>query len=231
MSEEVKEEQQNEETPAVEQSNELSLSTVFGFKKGMSAIFNDKGERLTVTVLECKPWVVTQLKTQEKDGYQAVQLSYGAKKSKNSSKSENGHVKAAGAATGFQYSREVRGEVPEGCELGKMATISGVEAGQKVQVTAVSKGRGFSGVMKRHGFGGGPASHGSGFHRRPGSIGNCTFPGRVMPGRKMPGQYGSKNTTVRGIEVVGVNTDENVVLLKGSVPGPVNGLVKVSIKG
>jgi large subunit ribosomal protein L3 len=212
-------------------SNEVGLSSVYGFKKGMSAIYNDEGVRIPVTVLECKPWTVTQVKTKNKDGYDSVQISFGNKKAKNASKSENGHFKASGSQTGFQFSREVRGEAPEGCTAGQMASLAALEVGKKVQITANSKGRGFSGVMKRHGFGGGPASHGSGFHRRPGSIGNCTFPGRVMPGRKMPGQYGNKTATVKGVEVVGVNLEENVVLLKGAVPGPVNGLVKIATKG
>lgn len=217
-----------EETPA---SNGVALSQIYGFKKGMSAIFNDAGVRIPVTVMECTPWTVTQIKTKATDGYDSVQISFDAKKAKNASKSSNGHAKASGSQTGFRLSREVRGEAPEGCTPGKQVALTSLEVGKKVQITASSKGRGFSGVVKRHGFAGGPASHGSGFHRRPGSIGMCTFPGRVMAGKKMPGQYGNKNITVKGIEVVGINVEENVVLLKGAVPGPVNGLVKMATKG
>ena len=225
---------ENTDAPLAEESTEaaaLTLSSVYGFKKGMTATYNDAGERVPVTVMECKPWTVTQMKTQEKDGYEAVQISFGKKKSKNTSKSETGRAKASGSETGFQFSREVRQSAPEGCALGLLSSCDHIEVGKKVQITAKSKGRGFSGVMKRHGFGGGPASHGSGFHRRPGSMGNCTFPGRIMKGKKMPGQYGNKNITVKGVEVVAVNKDESIVLLKGAVPGPVNGLVQIAVKG
>ncbi len=218
----------SEEAAAPAPAPELKLGTVFGFKKGMTAIFKESGERVPVTVLECKPWVVAQLKTQEKDGYSAVQLGFGKKKQTRASKALVGHSKKTGAENGFQFLREVRTDVTEGCELGTEYSINTLEVGTKVKVTSTSKGRGFSGAMKRHGFAGGPASHGSGFHRRPGSIGMCTFPGRVMPGKKMPGQFGNKNITVRGVEVVAVNKDENIVLLKGSVPGAINGLVTIA---
>lgn len=235
MSEEKETTQENqEEVTSQEESTEtpeLKLNSIFGFKKGMTAIFNDSGERVPVTVLECKPWVVTQIKSAESDGYEAIQVSYGRNKDKNSNKASNGHSKKAGATTGFKFSREIRESIPEGLSLGQALSINSVSEGTKVKVTASSKGRGFSGAMKRHGFGGGPASHGSGFHRRPGSIGNCTFPGRVMPGKKMPGQYGAKNITVKGIKVVSVIPEENVVLLYGSVPGALNALVKVTVEG
>lgn len=225
---------ENNDAPLAEESKEVSapaLSSVYGFKKGMTAIYNDAGERVPVTVMECKPWTVTQVKTKDKDGYDSVQISFGNKKAKNTSKSEMGRSKASKSETGFRLSREVRQEAPEGCTPGSLVSLDNLVVGNKVQITAKSKGRGFSGVMKRHGFGGGPASHGSGFHRRPGSMGNCTFPGRIMKGKKMPGQYGNKNITVRGVEVVGINKDENIVLLKGAVPGPVNGLVQIAVKG
>lgn len=220
-----------EETVEAPTSNAVALPLVYGFKKGMSAVFNDAGVRVPVTVMKCSPWTVTQIKTKDNEGYDAVQISFGTKKAKNAAQSERGHVKASGSQTGYRFSREVRGEAPEGCMPGKQVSLESFEVGKKVQITAASKGRGFSGVMKRHNFAGGPASHGSGFHRRPGSVGMCTFPGRIMPGKKMPGQYGNKNITVQGIEIVGVNLEENLVLLKGAVPGPINGLVKIAIKG
>jgi len=225
---------ENTDAPLAEESTQASapaLSSVYGFKKGMTAIFTDAGERVPVTVMECKPWTVTQVKTKDKDGYDSVQISFDNKKAKNSTKAEIGRSKAANAETGFRLSREVRQEAPEGCAPGALVSLDSLVVGNKVQITAKSKGRGFSGVVKRHGFGGGPATHGSGFHRRPGSMGNCTFPGRIMKGKKMPGQYGNKNITVRGVEVVGINKDENIVLLKGAVPGPVNGLVQIAVKG
>ena len=212
-------------------SQAIALKEIFGFKKGMTAVYDEQGRCIPVTVLECKPWTVTDIKTSEKDGYEAVQIGYGVKKAKNTLKSERGQSKKAKLETGFMFKREVRGSIPEECDLGVKVSLANFEKGAKVQVTAKSKGRGFSGVMKRHGFGGGPASHGSGFHRRPGSIGMCTFPGRVMPGKKMPGQYGNKNVTVGGLEVVEVDTDENVLMIKGSVPGAFNTMVKVAVKG
>lgn len=233
MSEEVQNNETNEEVAeesAAPAEESFALSTVFGFKKGMSAIYNEAGERVPVTVLECKPWTVTQIKTKETDGYDSVQIAYAAKKAKNSSKAQNGHAKKAGSETGFKFYKEVRGEAPEGLVLGKQVGLDSLEVGKKVQITSKSKGRGFAGAMKRYGFGGGPASHGSGFHRKPGSIGMCEFPGRVMPGKKMPGHYGNANITVKGVEVVGVDVEENVVLLKGAVPGPVNGMVKIAAK-
>ncbi len=222
--------QENTEEEVVA-SNSVAFPVVYGFKKGMTAIYNDSGVRIPVTILDCSSWVVTQIKTKDNDGYDSVQISFGAKKTKNTTKSEAGHVKAAGCKTGYRFSREVCNGVFEGCELGKKASLVSLVVGKKVQITATSKGRGFSGVMKRYNFGGGPASHGSGFHRRPGSMGNCTFPGRIMPGKKMPGHYGNKKVTLRGIEVVGVNLKENIVLLKGAVPGSINGLVKIATKG
>lgn len=224
-------EQKVVEAAEVSKNNAIALPLVYGFKKGMTAIFNEDGKRIPVTVLECSPWTVTQIKTLANDGYDSVQISYGVKKAKNALKSETGQAKASGCQTGYRFSREVRGETPEGCVPGKQVSLEFFGVGKKIQITAVSKGRGFSGVMKRHGFAGGPATHGSGFHRRPGSMGNCTFPGRIMPGKKMPGQYGNKNVTLKGVEIVGVNLDENIVLLKGAVPGPVNGLVKLAAKG
>ena len=223
--------EQTTEEQAPKASAAPALREIFGFKKGMTAIYDDEGRRIPVTVLECKPWTVTALKTQDKHGYEAVQIGFGNKKAKNTSKSEMGQSKKAKIDTGFMYKREVRGSAPENCDLGVKVSLANFEQGTKVQVTAKSKGRGFSGVMKRHGFAGGPASHGSGFHRRPGSIGMCTFPGRVMPGKKMPGQYGNKNITVGGLEVVAVNADENVLMIKGAVPGSYNSIVKVAVKG
>lgn len=223
----VAEDTQTQEVQASESSASVNLKGFFGFKRGMSAIYNDKGERVPVTVLECKPWTITQIKTQEKDGYTAVQISGEPKKAKNSLKSELGHVKKAGLDSAPRHSGEIRQELPEGVAVGQKVTVASFEKGQTVKVTATSKGKGFSGVMKRYGFGGGPASHGSGFHRKPGSIGNREFPGRVQPGKKMAGQHGNRPMTVKGLEVVDVIPEKNVLLLKGSVPGATNSLVKI----
>jgi len=230
MSEQEQQNVENTEESASVETAAPALNEIFGLKKGMTAYYDDKGQRIPVTVLECKPWTVTALKTQEKHGYEAVQIGFGTKKVKNTLKSEQGQSKKLKLETGFMFKKEVRCAIPENCEPGVKVSLANFEKGAKVQVTAKSKGRGFSGVMKRHGFAGGPASHGSGFHRRPGSIGMCTFPGRVMPGKKMPGQYGNKNITVSGLEVVAVNTDENVIMIKGAVPGSFNTMVKVAVK-
>lgn len=233
MSEETQNAQENTEIEAVETASTpseqaLVLNGFFGIKKGMSSLYTENGERVPVTVLECNPWVVTQIKTKEKDGYEAIQISGDPKKLKNSTKAQLGQVKKAGVDTAMRYSREIRQALPEGLSLGQKLTVSTFEKGQKVKVSSKAKGKGFSGVIKRYGFGGGPASHGSGFHRRPGSIGNCEFPGRVMPGKKMPGQYGNKTSTVKGLEIVQVLSDSNVLLIKGSIPGAVNSLVEIT---
>lgn len=225
MSEENNNETSNAE--ATKQENNLVLSGFYGFKRGMSCIYSESGERIPVTVLECKPWYVTQVKNLEKDKYTAVQISGEPKKAKAALKSELGHAKKAGLSTAMKYSGEIRQELPEGVEVGQKVTVASFEKGQFVKVTGVSKGKGFQGVIKRHGFGGGPASHGSGFHRQPGSIGNREFPGRVQPGTELPGQMGNKPATVKGLEVVGVDVEKNVLLLKGSVPGAKNSLIKV----
>lgn len=220
----VEETQQEQQAPT---ESSLVLNGFYGFKRGMSSIYNENGERVPVTVLECKPWTVTQIKTLEKEGYTAVQISGVPKKTKNALKTELGHAKKAGLDTAQKYSGEVRQELPEGVALGQKVTVASFEKGQIVKVTATAKGKGFAGVVKRYGFGGGPATHGSGFHRKPGSIGNREFPGRVQPGKKMPGQLGNKPVTVKGLEVVDVIPEKNVLLLKGSVPGATNSLVKI----
>lgn len=219
------------ETTATESNSEktpqaLKLSGFFGVKAGMTSVYTDEGVRVPVTVLECSPWTVTQIKTKEKDGYEAIQISGKPKKLKSSLKSEIGHYKKSGFETGMKYSKEVKQALPEGVSLGQKVDLTSFEKGDTLQISSVSKGKGFSGVVKRYNFGGGPATHGSGFHRRPGSIGNCEFPGRVMPGKKMAGQYGNKKITVKGLEIVDILLDENVLLIKGAIPGAKNTLVE-----
>ncbi len=208
-------------------SSNLKLDGFFGVKMGMTSVYNEHGVRIPVTVLECTPWTVTQVKTKEKDGYEAVQISSHPKKLKSSLKSELGHYKKAGLQTGMRYSREVRQELPADVAVGQKVTLASFEKGQILQVSSVSKGKGFSGVVKRYAFGGGPATHGSGFHRRPGSIGNREFPGRVMPGKKMAGQHGNKLATTKGLEIIDILLEDNVLLVKGSIPGAKNTLVEI----
>jgi large subunit ribosomal protein L3 len=197
--------------------NAVKLNGLYAFKEGMSTIYNEQGEAVPVTVLRYEPWVVSQIKTEENDGYTAVQVACRPKKAKNSSKSEEGHFKKAGLETGAQIVREIRQDIPGDAKLGA----------QVVALTGVSKGHGFTGVMKRWNFAGGPAAHGSKFHRRPGSSGNRTWPGRVMPGKKFPGHYGDETITVRNVQVVAVLPEENVLMVKGPVPGARNSLVRM----
>lgn len=233
MSEENKENPQ-EEVAATEETaapkadtSTIKLNSLFAFKVGMSQVYGDDGQAIPVTVLKYNPWVVSQVKTKETDGYEAVQIAAMPKKAKNSSKAEIGHLKAAGFENGARYIKEVRGTLPEGVQVGQRVLIDSLQKGDRVQLKGKSKGRGFAGVMKRWGHGGGPATHGSGFHRRPGSIGNRTDPGRVMPGRKLPGHFGDANKSIPHVQVVDVMADESVLLVKGSVPGARNSIVQL----
>ena len=205
----------------------VKLNGLFAFKVGMSTVFADDGNAIPVTVLKYEPWYVSQLKTAENDGYAAVQLSCGARKVKNSNKADLGHLKKAGIEAAARYSREMRVDKVDDINLGDLVDIASLTKGDLVKATATSKGKGFAGSVKRWNFAGGPASHGSNFHRRPGSSGNRTWPGRVMPGKKFPGQLGSETVTVRNLEIVEVNTELGVVLVKGAVPGARNTLVKL----
>ena len=211
------------ETPA---STDLKLDGLYAFKVGMSSVYSEAGKNIPVTVLKYEPWFVSQVKTQEKDGYEAVQIACRPKKSKNTLASEKGHLKDTPFENGASLVREIR-QSSEGVSVGTPVSLSSLEKGQSVKVSGVTKGRGFAGVMKRYGFGGGPASHGSGFHRRPGSMGNCTFPGRIMPGKKMPGHYGAVKKTTKNVQIVDVIENENVILVKGPVPGSRNSMVQL----
>lgn len=211
---------------ATSSSGGIKLNGLFAFKEGMATIYDDKGEAVPVTVLRYEPWVVSQLKTQDKDGYEAVQIACRPKKAKNSSTSEVGHLKKAGLETGAQFIREIRQSVGN-AQLGAQVSIDSLKVGDSVALTGVSKGHGFTGVQKRWNFAGGPASHGSKFHRRPGSSGNRTWPGRVMPGKKFPGHYGDETITVKNVQIVRVMADENVLMVKGPVPGARNSLVRL----
>jgi large subunit ribosomal protein L3 len=223
----VSENTKNAAEAAATSNGELKLNGLYAFKEGMATVYNEQGEAVPVTVLRYEPWVVSQIKTQEKDGYSALQVACLPKKRKNSNESEIGHLKKAGFETGAQFMREIRQEIPEGAELGARVSIESLKKGDVVKVTGVSKGHGFEGVQKRWNFAGGPAAHGSKFHRRPGSSGNRTWPGRVMPGKKFPGHWGDETITVRGVQVVDILPEENVVMVKGPVPGARNSLVRL----
>ena len=218
-------------TEAKASSAGIKLHGLFLKKVGMTSIFGPAGEMIPVTVLKMDPWVVSQLKTEATDGYTAVQIASGPKKAVRSSNAERGHLRGAGFENGAQYIREVRfdnaKDLSADLKVGSKITIDSLAIGDTVKITSTSKGKGFAGSIKRYHFAGGPASHGSKFHRQPGSSGNRTWPGRVMPGKKFPGHMGARTTTVNNVKVVDVLHDENVILVKGPVPGARNTLVQL----
>jgi large subunit ribosomal protein L3 len=206
----------------------VKLNGLFAHKLGMSSVYGDNGEAIPVTVLKMEPWVVSQVKTTEKDGYAAVQIASRPKKAGNSTKAEKGHLAKAGFENGAHFVKEIRvQELPTGLELGQRISIESLAKGDVVCITSRSKGKGFAGSVKRHNFAGGPAAHGSKFHRQPGSSGNRTWPGRVMPGKRFPGHLGAETVTVRNVKVVDVLPSEGLLLVKGPVPGARNTLVKL----
>ncbi|WP_131742099.1 50S ribosomal protein L3 [Actinomadura roseirufa] len=206
---------------------------VLGEKLGMTQVFDDEGRIVPVTVVQAGPCVVTQLRSQEKDGYSAVQLGYGQIDPRKVNKPSTGHFEKAGV-TPRRYLVELRADDTTEFELGQEITASVFEAGQKIDVTGTSKGKGTAGVMKRHGFKGLGASHGTQRkHRSPGSIGGCATPGRVFKGLRMAGRHGNARTTVQNLTVHAVDADKNLLLIKGAVPGPNGGVVLVrdAVKG
>ena len=205
---------------------------LLGRKVGMTRIYGEDGGSTPVTVLEIAANRVSQVKTVETDGYDAIQLSKNKKKSSRVSKSEAGHFAKAGVPAGT-FVRESRVEDASGYELGAELAVSMFEVGQMVDVTGTSKGKGFAGVLKRYHFAGQDRSHGNSLsHRAPGSIGQNQSPGRVFPGKKMAGHLGATQRTAQNLEVVRVDAERNLLLVKGSVPGAVNGdvVVKLSVK-
>ncbi len=223
-------ETETQTTPQASSASELRLNGLFAFKEGMATVYGDKGEAIPVTVLRYENWKVSQLKTNEKDGYEAIQIASTPKKAKNSSAAEKGHLSGAGFENGARFVREIRQKSPEGVQVGDSVSINSLVKGDVVKITSKSKGRGFQGSVRRWGFAGGPATHGSKFHRKPGSSGNRTWPGRVMPGKKFPGHWGDETITVKSVVIVDVLADEGVLFVKGPVPGSKNTLVKL-VKG
>jgi large subunit ribosomal protein L3 len=217
----------NGETQTTAGATGVKLNGLFAHKVGMSSVYADNGESIPVTVLKMDPWIISQVKTKEKDGYTAIQLASGSKKASNTTKAEKGHLKKAGFENGAKVIKEIRQELPEGLQLGQAVSIESLAKGDIVRITSRSKGKGFAGAVKRHNFAGGPAAHGSKFHRQPGSSGNRTWPGRVMPGKRFPGHLGAETVTVRNVRVIEVLPAEGIVLVKGPVPGARNTLVKL----
>ena len=199
---------------------------LIGKKVGMTQIFDENGSVIPVTVIEAGPCVVAQVKTSEKDGYEAVQLGFGEVKENKLNKPEKGHFAKAGLEA-KKHLREFRLESVEGVKVGDEVKADVFEAGEKVDVQGISKGKGFQGVIKRHGQHRGPMGHGSMYHRRPGSMGPTSTPGRVFKGKKLPGHMGVQTITIQNLEVVRVDLDKNVLLVKGSVPGAKGAILKI----
>jgi large subunit ribosomal protein L3 len=200
---------------------------ILGRKLGMTQVFDDANRIVPVTVIEAGPCQVVQLKTPERDGYAAVQLSFGDTKAARLNKPELGHLKAASAGPA-KYLAELRVDDLAGFELGQVLKADVFGAGERVDVTGISKGHGFSGVMKRHNFHGQGASHGNHKkHRAPGSIGACATPARVFKGVRMAGQFGNTRVTTLNLQVVEGDAERNLLLVKGAIPGPAGGLVFV----
>ena len=200
---------------------------ILGKKIGMTQIFTESGEAVPVTVIEAGPCYVTQVKTVETDGYNAVQLGFEEVKPKRLTKPELGHLRKNNLPP-LRHLREIRTDDAASYEVGQVIDVSIFQEGERVDVTGTSKGRGFAGVVKRHGFGGGPKTHGqSDRHRAPGSIGATSTPGRVFKGLRMAGRMGGERVTVQNLEVVQVDPERNLLVVKGAVPGARGGLLLI----
>ncbi|MBQ9766115.1 MAG: 50S ribosomal protein L3 [Lachnospiraceae bacterium] len=199
---------------------------ILATKVGMTQIFNEDGVLTPVTVLQAGPCVVTQVKTVENDGYEAVQVGYADKRAKLVSKAMKGHFDKAGVSY-KRYVREFKLENAADYKVADEIKADIFAAGDKIDATAISKGKGFQGAIKRHGQSRGPMAHGSKFHRHAGSNGSSSSPSRVFKGKKMPGQMGGKRITIQNLEVVRVDVENNIILVKGAVPGPKKSLVTI----
>jgi large subunit ribosomal protein L3 len=203
---------------------------ILGKKVGMTRVYSELGEATPVTVIEAGPCTVLQVKSEASDGYNAIQVGFSAKKASRVNKPMSGHFKKAGS-DGFYHIREFRVVNPADYQTGQILSLESLfNVGDIIDIQGTSKGRGFQGVIKRHGFAGGGAGHGSGFHRAPGSIGCSAWPSRVMKGKKMPGRMGNDIVLKKNVIVIDVRTEDNVLLVKGPVPGANNGLIKIFTK-
>lgn len=200
---------------------------VLGLKAGMTQVFNKDGDIIPVTVIDLQPTVITQVKTQARDGYNAVQVGFEPKKPQRTTKADKGHFKKSGAP-GFYHVLEFRVDAVDGIQEGTLVSPDLVKEGDLIDVTAVSKGKGFQGGVKRFNMAGGFKTHGASLsHRSLGSIGNRADPGKTFKNKKMPGQMGNEQVTVQNLRVISVDHENNLMLVKGSVPGPKNGLLTV----
>lgn len=204
------------------------MAGLIGRKVGMTRIFNDEGNVVPVTIVRAGPCPVVCVRSEETDGYHAVQMGFEARKAKHATQAETGHAAKAGLEAPPRVLHEFRSAEAESFEAGEELTVGHFEAKQSVKVSGRSKGRGFQGVVKRHGFAGRPASHGHPMSRTPGSMGAGTDPSRVIKGKKLPGRMGGNRNTLRNVEVVRVDPERNLLFLKGAVPGARSGYVFIS---
>jgi len=199
---------------------------IIGKKVGMTQVFDEKGEIIPATVIEAGPCPIVQVKTRARDGYAAVQVGFGARREKNLTKPVVGHYKKAKLPV-RSILREFRVEDGTEYEAGQELKVDQFEVGKRVDVVATSIGRGFQGTTKRHGFTGGKATHGVTTHRQPGSIGASAFPSRVIKGKRLPGRMGGKQVTMKNLKVVAIDVEQSLLVIRGSIPGPVRGFVLV----
>ena len=199
---------------------------ILGKKLGMSQFFDDQGRAIPVTLIEAGPCRITQLKTLDIDGYSAVQIGFGSLREKLVNKPSKGHLSKSGEEI-LRYLREYRVDDLQDFQLGAPITVGNFEPGQKVDVSGDTMGRGFTGYQKRHGFSRGPMSHGSKNHRLPGSTGAGTTPGRIYPGKRMAGRYGGKKITTKGLTIMKVDSERNILVVKGSVPGKPGSILNI----
>jgi large subunit ribosomal protein L3 len=199
---------------------------LIGRKVGMTQLFNDRGEVIPVTIIEAGPCTVTELRSAQRDGYTAVQLGYGTQRESRFTRPALGQFTKRNLPP-LRHLREFRVESIEGLEIGQNLDVSIFEKGRRVDIQGVTKGRGFTGVVKRYGFIAGHASHGPTAGKQPGSIGASAYPSRVVKGKRLPGRMGGVNLTIKNLEVVAVDAEQNVLMVRGAIPGPANGLVVV----
>ena len=202
------------------------INAIYGTKIGMTQLFDEDGQVTPVTVIKADPNKVCQVKTAATDGYEAVQLGFGIIKEKKVNKPMAGHFAKQGVEP-VRHLREVRVEDASEHTIGEEVTVAAFAEVKKVDVTGTSKGKGFAGVMRRYNFGGGPGGHGAHFHRAPGSVGQCAYPSRVFKGVRLPGHMGCDTVTTKNLEVIRVDEEANLIMLKGAVPGGKNGVVRV----
>jgi large subunit ribosomal protein L3 len=202
------------------------IKAIIGRKLGMTQVFAEDGSVVPVTVVQAGPCVITQVKTRERDGYTALQLGFGARKAKHVNRPMQGHLNKVGKGY-FSVLQEVKVERPEEFKLGDEIRADVFQAGERVDVIGVSKGKGFAGTIKRWGFHRGPVTHGCKNIREPGSTGCATFPGRVLKGKRMAGQLGNRRVTTMNLKVMDVQAERNLILIKGAIPGADNGVVYI----